>query len=212
MDFKNLNFTDFVRYSLTGLNFILFVILLPAIYFAPDLIPGLISETSVLTILLFSIAIGFLMDMLKVYQFAPKYTRNKMAFRKKIAEMLEIPVEQASSYFSITTKLWDEHSPYNFERRRAEWVLVMHTAAALFLSSFVWLSLAVSEYLQRGFSSRLYLPALIVLVTLLLTVRLYRVGTRTIARDDQEFLLIMSANKKRIKEAWKFTDKKQAGQ
>ncbi|MGB8983361.1 MAG: hypothetical protein WCC12_15920 [Anaerolineales bacterium] len=210
MDFKNLNFTDFVRYSLTGLNFILFVILLPAIYFAPNLIQAIISETSVLTILLFSIAIGFLMDMLKVYQFAPKYTLNKRAFRKKIAEMLEIPVEQASSYFSITTKIWDENSPYNFERRRAEWVLVMHTAAALFLSSFVWLSLAVSEYLRRGLSERFYLPALIVVVALLLTVRLYRVGTRTIARDDQEFLLIMSANKKRIKEAWKLADKKQA--
>jgi hypothetical protein len=208
VDFKNLNFTDFVRYSLTGLNFILFVFLLPAIYFVPDLIKELVSETSVLTILLFSIAIGFLMDMLKVYQFAPRYTRHKIAFRKKIADILEIPVEQAGSYFSITTRIWDEHSTYNFERRRAEWVLVMHTAAVLLLSVFVWLFLAIDNYLRNGFSNQLYLPALIILATSLLSTRLYRVGTQTIAKDDQEFLLILNANKKKIKEAWKLTEKK----
>jgi hypothetical protein len=97
MDFKNLNFTDFVRYSLTGLNFILFVILLPAIYFAPGLIKDLVSETSVLTILLFSIAIGFLMDMLKVYQFAPKYSRNKIAFRKKSRRYWESPLNRRAA-------------------------------------------------------------------------------------------------------------------
>lgn len=59
MDFKNINFTDFVRYSLTGLNFILFVILLPAIYFESNLIKDIVSDTSVLTILLFSIVIGY---------------------------------------------------------------------------------------------------------------------------------------------------------
>ena len=35
MDLKNINFTDFIRYSLTGLNFILFVVLLPVIYIYP---------------------------------------------------------------------------------------------------------------------------------------------------------------------------------
>jgi hypothetical protein len=208
MDFKNLNFTDFVRYSLTGLNFILFVILLPAIYFAPDLIKELVSETSVLVILLFSIAIGYLMDMLKIYQFAPNFNKNKAGFRKQISEILTIPIEDAGSYFSITSKMWDENSTYNFERRRAEWILILHTAAALFISLFVWVFLVINSYLENGFSNSLYLPALVALVTFLLTVRLYRVGMREIQKDDREFLLIMSANKKKIKEAWKLTEKK----
>jgi len=208
MDFKSINFTDFVRYSLTGLNFILFVLLLPAIYFAPNLIKDLVSETSVLTILLFSIAIGYLMNMLKVYQFTPNFNKNKAKFRKQISDLLEIPVEHAGSYFSITSKMWDENSNYNLERRRAEWVLILQTAAALFISMFVWIFLVFNDYIQSGFSKSLYAPGLIIIATFLLTIRLYRVALREIVKHDREFLLIMSANKKKIKDAWKLTEKK----
>ncbi len=208
MDFKNLNFTDFVRYSLAGLNFILFVLLLPAIYFVPGSLKDLVSETSVLTILLFSLAIGYLMDMLKIYQFIPKFNKNKIAFRKQIAEALDIPVEQAGSYFSVTSAWWDENNNSHFERRRAEQVLVLHTAAALFLSCFVWIFFAVHSYIASGFSDGLYLPVSITIATLLLTVRLYRVGMREIKKDDQILLLVICANKKKIKEAWKLVEKK----
>ncbi|HEX2996397.1 MAG TPA: hypothetical protein VHP14_16345 [Anaerolineales bacterium] len=207
MDFKNLNFTDFVRYSLTGLNFILFVTLLPAIYFAPGMTKDLVSETSILTILLFSIAVGYLMDMLKIYQFAPNFNKNKTAFHKQISETLDVPIEQADSYLSITSSMWDENSTYHFERRRAEWVLILHTGAALFISFFVWIALVVSNYFENGFSRNLYLPLLIAVVSLLLAVRLYRVGTREIRKDDRKILLIMGANKKKIKEAWKLAEK-----
>jgi len=208
MDFKDIDFTDFVRYSLTGVNFILFVLVLPAIYFVPNLIKDLVSETSVLTILLFSIAIGYLMDMLKIYQFMPNFKKTKAKFRNQISDLLDIPVEYAGSYFSITSKIWDENSTYNLERRRAEWVLIMHTAAALFISSFVWIFLVLNDYLQNGFSKSLYAPVLIIIVTFILTIRLYRVGSREISKNDREFLLIMSANKKKIKDAWKLTEKK----
>ena len=207
MDFKNLDFTDFIRYGLAGLNFILFVILLPVIYFSASQTGNLLSQTSVLMMLLFSIAIGYLMDMLKVYQFAPNFNRNKSKFRKQISEILGIPVEHAGSYFSITSKMWDENSNYNFERRRAEWVLILHTAATLFISFFVWVILTVNNYLNKGFSSSLYLPTLIAVGIFLLTLRLYSVGAKEITKDDREFLLIMNANKKKIKDAWKFTEK-----
>ncbi len=209
MDFKNLNFTDFVRYSLTGLNFILFVILLPAIYFAPDLIKGLVSETSVLTILLFSIAIGYLMDMLQVYHFAPGFDKNTEAFQKHISEILEIPREQALSYFSITSRIWDAGSTYSFERRRAEWMLILHTAAALFISLLIWGLLAINSYLRNGFSNSLYLPVVIAVITLLATVRLYRIGMKELKKHDLEIFLVMSTNKKKIKDAWKLTQAKE---
>ncbi|MBN2117818.1 MAG: hypothetical protein JW730_14680 [Anaerolineales bacterium] len=211
MDLKNLNFTDFVRYSLTGLNFILFVILLPVIYFMPGSLRDLVSETSVLVILLFSIAIGYLMDMLQVYQFALNFRKNKAVFWQQVAETLEIPVEQARSYFSITSVIWDENSAYDFGRRRAEWVLIFHTAAALFISLFVWIFLVVSSYLKNGFSDSLYLPICVALVTFLLTIRLYQVGVKEVNKHNQEFLLVMSANKKKIKEAWKLTEKNKLG-
>lgn len=208
MDFKNINFTDFVRYSLTGLNFILFVILLPAIYFESNLIKDIVSDTSVLTILLFSIAIGYLMDMLKVYQFTPNFRKNTAKFHKKIAGLLEVPVEQAGSYFSITSKLWDENTSYSLERHRAEWVLILHTAVILFVSIFVWVFLVINNYITNGFSISLYIPPLIIVATFLLSIRLYRVGLREIEKDDQEFFLIINANKKKIKDAWKLTEKK----
>jgi hypothetical protein len=208
VEIQNIDITDFVRYVLTGLNFILFVALLPTVYFAPNLISSLASGTSGLLILLFSIAIGYLFDMLKVYQFAPNFNKNKAEFRKQISDLLDIPIEHAGSYFSITSKLWDENSTYKFERRRAEWVLILHTAAAFFISAFVWIFFIVNNFLQSGFSKSLYVPVLIVIATFLLTRRLYRVGSKAIAKDDREFLLIMSANKKMIKDAWKLTDKK----
>lgn len=208
VDFKNLNFTDFVRYILTGLNFILFVILFPMLYFAPGLIKELVSEASVLTILLFSMAVGYLMDMLKLYHFAPGFNKNKAAFRRQVSEILEIPIEQAGSYFSITSRMWDQSSPYNFERRRAEWMLILHTAAALFASLLVWIFLVITFYLREGFSSSLYVPVLIVVATFLLTIRLYRIGMQEVRKHDLEFLLIMNANKKKLKDVWKLTEKK----
>lgn len=208
MDLKNINFTDFIRYSLTGLNFILFVVLLPVIYISPDQIQSLISETSVLTILLFSIAVGYLMDMLKIYQFSPNFKRNKANFRKRISEILEVPVEYAGSYFSITSKIWDKNSSYNFERRRAEWILVLNTAFIFFVSMVVWIFIMINEFVKNGFSNSLYLPIVVAVVMVILSVRLYRVGIREIEKDDREFMLIMSANKKKIKDAWKFSEKK----
>ncbi len=208
MDFKNLNFTDFVRYSLTGLNFILFVVLLPAIYVAPGLIKDLISEASVLTILLFSIAVGYLLDMLQIYQLAPNFRRNKNKFWEQVSETLEVPLEEAGSYFSITSVMWDENSNYNFGRRRAEWMLIFHTAASLLVSLVVWASLILFSYLKSGFSNSLYVPVFVALVTFLLTIRLYRVGMKDVKKHNQEFLLVMRANKKKIKEAWKLTEKK----
>jgi hypothetical protein len=208
MELKNINFTDFIRYSLTGLNFILFVVLLPVIYIFPGQIQNLISETSVLTILLFSMAVGYLMDMLKVYQFSPNFKRNKVNFRKRISEILEVPVEHAGSYFSITSKMWDETSSYNYERRRAEWILVLNTAFTFFVSMIVWIFITMNGLVKNGFSNSLYLPIVIAVIMVILAIRLNRVGTREIEKDDREFILIMSTNKKKIKDAWKFSEKK----
>jgi len=88
--------------------------------------------------------------------------------------------------------------------------LIFHTAVALFISLFVWVFLIIDSYLKGGFSNSLYLPAFVVLITLLLTVRLYRVGIKEVRRHNQEFLLVMRANKKKIKEAWKLAEKKES--
>lgn len=207
MDLKNINFTDFVRYVLTGLNFILFVLLLPAIYFNPTLVKDITSDTSVLMILLFSIAIGYLMDIIKVYQFAPYFNKNKAVFRKQIADLLDVPVEDAGSYFSITSKTWDETNAYNLERKRAEWMLILHTAASFFVSSFVWIWLAINEYFINGFTNKTLLAIAIIATSLLLTLRVYRVAIGEIAKHNQEILLIINANKKMIKDTWKLTSK-----
>lgn len=206
MDLKNINFTDFVRYFLTGLNFILFVLILPTIYLAPDLVLALVSDASIITVLLLSLAIGYLMDMLKLYQFAPNFNTNKVKFRRQIAEILEVSIEEAGSYFSITSKLWDQYSTYSFERRRAEWMLILHTAAALFISMVEWILIFLLSFFQNGFTDKLYIPITVIVVTLLLVVRLYRVGFKEIAKDDREFLLIMQTNKKKIKNAWEFKE------
>ncbi|RLC84152.1 MAG: hypothetical protein DRJ03_15050 [Chloroflexi bacterium] len=72
MDFKNVSLSEFVRYILTGFNFLLFVVALPTLYLQPDCVKDLLSDVSFLTISLLSVSVGYLLDTLKVYQFAPR--------------------------------------------------------------------------------------------------------------------------------------------
>ena len=204
MDLKNINLSDFVRYILSGFNFIVFIIVLPSIYFSPSLLIDLLSGNSVLALFLGSISVGYLMDILKVYQLAPRFQKNKTKFRTAIAQILDVSVEDAARYVSITSKLWSEHSSYNLDQRRAEWVLTLHTAVTFSISVFIWGFAAVYEYINsENFSSSLILPIAIAFISLILSIRLFRIGRREIQKSDQEFFLILNSNKKKILNAWK---------
>lgn len=202
MDFDKLSLSEFVRYILTGFNFLLFVIALPFLYLQPSMMKDLLSETSLLTVSLLSVSIGYLMDILKVYQFTPKFNAKKTQFRKEIAEILDIPQEQVSSYFSLVSKLWGKYSPYSLERRRSEWVLTLHTAVTLIVSIAVWCIVMVYEYLRAGITLRLSIPILAVIFSILCLARLFKIANREREKSNQDFVIIIKRNKAKILESW----------
>jgi hypothetical protein len=211
MDLKNLNLTEFIRYILTGFNFIFFVMVLPSFYVQPALIKDLVSETSFLTILLLSIAIGYLLDILKIYQFTPRFEANKKRFMDAIATTLDIPREQAASYFSLTSNLWHKYGVYDLERRRSEWVLAMQTAITLIISTLVWAGLSLFYWFQSQNMVSAAIPICGALLSLLLAIRLLRIANREREKSDQNFILILNKNKATILESWKLKSRNEEG-
>ena len=215
MDFKNLNIADFARYILSGINFILFAIILPLVYLQPDTLKDLLAGNSFLSLSVLGIVIGYLLDILKVYQFTPKFKSNRQSFMKKVAEILDVPKEDVSSYFSLTTKLSNKFGNYDLERRRSEWVLALHTAVTLILAIVIWCSIITYEVWSQTFSSKSVIPIVAVIISLLLSIRLFNIADRERQKLNQDFLIFLQKNKKEIVNSWKLklpsgTDKNNA--
>lgn len=203
MDFKNLNIADFSRYILSGINFILFAIILPLIYLQPDTLKDLLAGNSFLSLSVLGIVIGYLLDILKVYQLTPRFKSNRQKFMKKVSEILDVPKEEVSSYFSLTTKLSSRFGNYDLERRRSEWVLALHTAATLILAIIIWCSIIAYEVWFKVFSTRSVIPIVAGLISLLLSVRLFNIAEREREKLNQDFLIFLQKNKKEIINSWK---------
>jgi len=203
MDFKNLNIADFARYILSGINFILFAIILPLIYLQPDTLKDLLAGNSFLSLSVLGIVIGYLLDILKVYQLTPRFKSNRQKFMKKVSEILDVPKEEVSSYFSLTTKLSSRFGNYDLERRRSEWVLALHTAATLILAIIIWCSIIAYEVWFNVFSIRSAIPIVAGIISLLLSVRLFNIAEREREKLNQDFLIFLQKNKKEIINSWK---------
>lgn len=130
------------------------------------------------------------------------YEVNRTRFRKDIADILEIPQEQASSYFSFVSKLWGKHSPYGLERRRSEWVLTLHTAVTLIISIAAWCFVAAYEYLLRGIPLRLSIPILVIVLSVFFAIRLFKIADREREKSNQDFIIILKKNKTKILDSW----------
>jgi len=207
MDLKNLNLSDFIRYILAGFNFIFFVIALPWAYLQPDIIKELLTETSFFTIAVLSVAIGYLLDVLRIYQLTPKFISHRTSFLKSIAEILDVPEEYATNYFSFTIKYWKKHSSYDLERRQAEWILSLETAVIFVISVLIWSAISIVVYLEQGIGQIIIIPICAAIVFLLLTIRLLGIAERTRRKANQDIELILKMNKTKIRAGWKMIGK-----
>ena len=72
----------------------------------------------------------------------------------KVSEILDVPEEEVTRYFSLTTKLSNKFGNYDLERRRSEWLLALHTAATLIVAIIVWCSIIVFEIWFQAFSNK----------------------------------------------------------
>lgn len=208
MVFKDFNLSEFLRYTLTGFNFIFFVIVLPLTYLQPTTIKALLADSSVLPVFAASIALGYLFDIFKFYQFSPRYNANRAQFIKNISEILDIPKEQALSYLELTTKLWEKNNYYHLEERRSKWVLSLHTAITLIISAGVWGYITYLNLSHVALSPGFVIPVGIALLCCGGSIRLFRSADREREKNNQAFYLILKKNKTRIHESWRLqTDK-----
>jgi len=203
MDFKNLNIADFARYILSGINFILFAIILPLIYLQPDTLKDLLAGNSFLSLSVLGIVIGYLLDILKVYQLTPRFKSNRQKFMRTVSEILDVPKEEVSSYFSLTTKLSSRFGNYDLERRRSELVLALHTAVTLILAIVIWCSIIAYEVWFKVFSTRSVIPIAAGIISLLLSIRLFNIANREREKLNQDFLIFLQKNKREIINGWK---------
>lgn len=120
-----------------------------------------------------------------------------------IAKTLDVPKEQASSYFSLTSKLWHKYGIYDLEQRRSEWVLAMHTGITLILATFVWSGILIFYWSQAQTLFLLVIPICCALLSLFLGIRLFRIANREREKSDQDFLIILKKNKTVILDSWK---------
>ena len=203
MDFKNLNIADFARYILSGINFIPFAIILPLIYLQPDTLKDLLAGNSFLSLSVLGIVIGYLLDILKVYQLTPRFKSNRQKFMRTVSEILDVPKEEVSSYFSLTTKLSSRFGNYDLERRRSELVLALHTAVTRILAIVIWCSIIAYEVWFKVFSTRSVIPIAAGIISLLLSIRLFNIANREREKLNQDFLIFLQKNKREIINGWK---------
>jgi hypothetical protein len=209
MDLKNINLSEFIRYILTGFNFIFFVVAIPLAYLYPNTAKELLTETSVLAVFVLSLAIGYFLDIQKVYQLIPSFKTRNMEFRTEVAKVLDVPIEQAPSYVSLVYHLWGKFDLYNIERRRSEWALSLYTVVILFWATIVWAMVLMYKYLTTGLSPNLMIPIMGVVLSLIFSMRLSNISQGARKRLDQDFMLILHANKSMILNSWKFKKSKE---
>jgi hypothetical protein len=202
MDFKNINLTEFVRYILTGLNFLLFVLFLPYIFVYSSFPTGLSVEESFLTISLLSVTIGYLLDILKLYHFTPKFRKNRDAFRKVVCEIFTVPSDEAASYHSMTTKFWEKNTNYDLRRRRSEWLLGLQASVTFVLSSIVWAGIFSFTVVMNGWTTNLLIPMFAFILSLTLAFRLWSVSEYERKRMEKDTEIIMKENKEEIAKCW----------
>jgi hypothetical protein len=203
MDTGKFDLSEFIRYVLTGTNMLLFDILLPLGFVAPQLLEKVISVTETFGLAAAATVLGFLLDMLKVYQLAPGYRRRRNTFMSELAMELEIPPEHASTYYTVLTRLSKHTGFYSLTRRHSEWVLIVNTALVFALSAGIWAWILANELVKRAAWGGPVIATLSMATSVALSIRLFRVGTREREKSRQEYLLFATKNKDRLDEAWR---------
>lgn len=203
MNLKNIDIAVIIRYVLSGFNTIILLFVLPLLYINSSFIKFLLSQSSALTILLLSVAIGYLIDILKLYQLVPKYRSLKNKFMSEISELLSIPESDVSSYFTISINLSKKQDTMDLVRRQSEWILISNTAIMFFLSTIIWILIFTYNLIKLGITSSLIIPILIVLISVICSLRLFKIGTRERIKSKNECLIFIKSNENKIKNAWK---------
>ncbi|MDM8543433.1 hypothetical protein QUF90_20355 [Desulfococcaceae bacterium HSG9] len=204
MDLKNITFAEFIRYGLTGLNTIIILFIVPIAVLRPDIIKEIIKVTGMFGIALLSFGIGFLLDTLKLYQFSPGYKKRKGQFLSEFASTLEIESKDASSFFSMTTKISRDHHNHEIENRQSRWIMADHTSKVILASIIAWVILLL---IVKTSTIRIIVSVGIIVFYVFLFFRLHTVASQERAKSNQNYINFAKHNTKMITEIWKIDQK-----
>jgi len=157
----------------------------------------------VVVIALLSIAVGFLLDTLKLYQLTPGYTARKAKFLKAFADALNIPIEEASSYFSLATQVSRERGITELELRQSQWILADHTAKVFSISVPFWACIFIWHVLGRASLGQIVPAILVLLVSAGCAVRLIQVASQEREKSDRNYIMFAKENREAIIRGWK---------
>jgi hypothetical protein len=210
MDAGKLDLTEFVRYVLSGANFILFLILLPLGYYDLQKLEKLISIAQFFGLAALAVSIGFLLDMFKLYQLIPGYSSRRDSFMSEIATHMSIDEARASTYYSFVTKVSKSMGQFSLARRHSEWVLMVHTALIIAASAIVFSVIGLMITPPPTNTTEVYRTALAIAIPTalaLLAWRLFKNASRERAKSRTEYLVYIEKNVEAIETAWRLGTK-----
>lgn len=205
MEVEKFSLPDFVRYMLSGVNFIGLLVLLPLAHLNPSLLKEIMKAGTIFGVLLICVTFGFLLDMLKIYQISPFYKKRRDALMTDLADTLEIQTGQASTYFSLISQLSRRDWSYNLAKRQSEWILIVNTAIICGVATALWLGIAIYHFVSNASTWEAASSIGISLFFGLVSLRLFRLGAHERDKSRREYLIFATKNKKEIWDAWRIS-------
>lgn len=169
----------FTRFFMPGLIFISFSVL-PLVFLNKELIM-LKGNYNLSLIIIASLIFGYLLDSAGAYNWTMHFKKYNVTKEKLSKELSSFSKQESDDPDSHITLLWLKNEKL-YERiflERAEWVLILETAFALIISSFVVLSYSIYYYI--AYEKIQFVNIIIILLELLLS---YLISSKGIQRME----------------------------
>lgn len=143
-DLKDIPLPLLLRYGLTGLVALGLLGVVPLLFLRVLELKDLLSVGSVAAVAVASIATGFVLDALKIYQLTPGYKRKRAAFAQRMAEALCVPREMVMPHFARASFLEREAAGGSIFFMHSRWVMMTVCTTLFFFSGILSLIVAAA--------------------------------------------------------------------
>jgi hypothetical protein len=186
---ENLPLSIFVRFCLTGLVAIATLAFPGFLVLMPDKIMQFSNLGNILAIVFLGLVVGFMIDGLKIYQFDPGYKRRKAAFMSNLALALDIPVEDAPSFFVRAAQFERKLGLGEIDFIHSRWVMIDASGKLCFSAAILWGVTAI-----RCIPSARYHLVIIAVILFLLSLRYFMTARQERLRVEKLYIQFCKLN------------------
>ena len=203
---------DFLWYVVPGFNFLAIVAVLPIALANPILLLQLSTVGGIIIVFTLALAVGFLLDSLKLYQYSFGYQKRRSVTFQTLSAELGLGEEETKSAFEVIRFGLLEGGTLGkaiaFEHSR--WVMINHTSKCFFFFCIIWTCVGIVSfqtgnhvYFERVLSlthptSLIAANALVVSISAAIAIRLSRVSKGLHELTAKNYLLYARRNKGQI--------------